>query len=906
MAFDRADLGDTSARAAASCPAGPGHARHRHLLRHVQVGAAPRPRARRRDPADLGRPQRRHPLHRPRRRRPHRAVLADLDRIIGVSAPPPRSASAAGCGRSRSTRPATSTASPRSRPALAGGPDRPRRRRRCRGVGIPACIRPARRPPPASAPPGPPGRSPQLTARPDDGPPGHAPSTRLVGLMSAPATTDDPATRRRPPRPRRRPAAPRRLRPPDPAPGASVARSVRAVAAGLLLAASLPPWGWWPLAFVGIALLDRLLAGAPAGSPLLPRLGGRPGPLRPDHGLDHPAHRPGLRGRRGLFFGSLLGLFCIARAAGRRAALGAHRRLGAVRVAARSRGRSAACRCRCWPSARWPARWRRIARVGGVLARRRRHRGASASASRPLAAASWRTGRRPRGRRRSWSLGWSPSPPRPATPATSSTSRSCRAAAHQGTRAIDTDRRKVFERHLEASEDVPGRGIDLVLWPENVVDTDGPTCRTPRRASELAGAGPPARRAARRSAPSRASTRPRFRNSQQVARRRRRAGRPLREGPAGAVRRVGAVPVADRAGRPRHAGRAATRPSSHQSGLLRTDAGAAGAVISWEVFFGDRARARSGRRRAALQPDQRLHLHWHVVQTQQVASSRLRAIETGRWVVQVAPTGFSAFVSPTARSCSAPAPASSASRPQRRAAAHRPDLVRPLRRRPGRCRARPGGRRLGADSPIAAAGRSDATPGEPTAGRRRRRRRREAAGVDLEEDGDRAVVDELDGHVGAEAAGGDRRRRARAARRHHGVDERLGLLGPRGGDPRRAPAPAGVAVERELADHQHLAADVGRRAVHHRRRRPSKTRRCQSLAASWPGLVARVVVGDADQHAQPRPDRSRRPRRRRVTDARRTRCTTARIGQILPMRGDSGTPAEPRSLGRTVAGTPLA
>jgi apolipoprotein N-acyltransferase len=35
-----------------------------------------------------------------------------------------------------------------------------------------------------------------------------------------------------------------------------------------------------------------------------------------------------------------------------------------------------------------------------------------------------------------------------------------------------------------------------------------------------------------------------------------------------------------------------------------------------------------------------------VLQSQQVASSRLRAIETNRWVVQVAPTGFSAFVSP--------------------------------------------------------------------------------------------------------------------------------------------------------------------------------------------------------------------------------------------------------------------
>jgi apolipoprotein N-acyltransferase len=35
------------------------------------------------------------------------------------------------------------------------------------------------------------------------------------------------------------------------------------------------------------------------------------------------------------------------------------------------------------------------------------------------------------------------------------------------------------------------------------------------------------------------------------------------------------------------------------------------------------------------------------LQTQQIASSRLRAIENGRWLVQVSPTGFSAFISPT-------------------------------------------------------------------------------------------------------------------------------------------------------------------------------------------------------------------------------------------------------------------
>ncbi len=37
--------------------------------------------------------------------------------------------------------------------------------------------------------------------------------------------------------------------------------AIRAVGAGVAIAASIPPWGWWPMAFVGIALVDRLLAG---------------------------------------------------------------------------------------------------------------------------------------------------------------------------------------------------------------------------------------------------------------------------------------------------------------------------------------------------------------------------------------------------------------------------------------------------------------------------------------------------------------------------------------------------------------------------------------------------------------------------------------------------------------------
>jgi apolipoprotein N-acyltransferase len=68
-------------------------------------------------------------------------------------------------------------------------------------------------------------------------------------------------------------------------------------------------------------------------------------------------------------------------------------------------------------------------------------------------------------------------------------------------------------------------------------------------------------------------------------------------------------------------------------------------VISWEVFFGGRARegVELGAE-AILNPTNGSSYTGTIVQTQQVASSRLRAVENGRWVVQAAPTGFSAII----------------------------------------------------------------------------------------------------------------------------------------------------------------------------------------------------------------------------------------------------------------------
>jgi apolipoprotein N-acyltransferase len=80
---------------------------------------------------------------------------------------------------------------------------------------------------------------------------------------------------------------------------------------------------------------------------------------------------------------------------------------------------------------------------------------------------------------------------------------------------------------------------------------------------------------------------------------------------------------------------------------LDTPPGRVGIVISWEVFFPRRSRAALHDGAELLLNPTNGSSYWLTqVQTQQVASSILRATESGRWMVQAAPTGFSAFVDP--------------------------------------------------------------------------------------------------------------------------------------------------------------------------------------------------------------------------------------------------------------------
>lgn len=86
----------------------------------------------------------------------------------------------------------------------------------------------------------------------------------------------------------------------------------------------------------------------------------------------------------------------------------------------------------------------------------------------------------------------------------------------------------------------------------------------------------------------------------------------------------------------------------HGPGFLRTPAAPLAVMISYEVFFGERARGgvRAGGEVLVVPTDTASYRSTQVP-TQEVAADELRAWETGRWLVQVTPTGYSTVVTPT-------------------------------------------------------------------------------------------------------------------------------------------------------------------------------------------------------------------------------------------------------------------
>jgi apolipoprotein N-acyltransferase len=215
----------------------------------------------------------------------------------------------------------------------------------------------------------------------------------------------------------------------------------------------------------------------------------------------------------------------------------------------------------------------------------------------------------------------------------------------QGTLAINTNPRDVVERHLAATRAITSENLDMVIWPENVIDVADFYDSVER--IEIA------EQAARLNAPfvvgiTEDMNARYFTNAQIVVNedgtlgdrydkvRRVPFGEfvPLR----GVLETLGA-PV-DRIPRDALAG--------SDIAQLQVDGTTVGVVISWEVFFSGRANEGVEAGGSVLvNPTNGSSYTGTILQTQQIASSRLRAIENGRWLVQVSPTGFSAFISPT-------------------------------------------------------------------------------------------------------------------------------------------------------------------------------------------------------------------------------------------------------------------
>jgi apolipoprotein N-acyltransferase len=85
--------------------------------------------------------------------------------------------------------------------------------------------------------------------------------------------------------------------------------------------------------------------------------------------------------------------------------------------------------------------------------------------------------------------------------------------------------------------------------------------------------------------------------------------------------------------------------AGHGSGMIATPAGRMAVLVSYEVFFANRGR--SGVRASGqviLVPTNTSSYANSQAPAQEIAASRLQAIEEGRYVLQAAPTGYSAVV----------------------------------------------------------------------------------------------------------------------------------------------------------------------------------------------------------------------------------------------------------------------
>lgn len=211
----------------------------------------------------------------------------------------------------------------------------------------------------------------------------------------------------------------------------------------------------------------------------------------------------------------------------------------------------------------------------------------------------------------------------------------------RGFRASEANAVATFRRHLEASDSVTPP-VELVVWPEDVVDVARTVADTPE-GDALAALAIELGATLTAGVVEDEGT-DRFHNAV------------VAWGPDGEV--VGRyeknrrVPygeyfpfrsvVEDLADIPERDAIAGKEP-----GFIDTPAGPLGFAISYEVFFPDRGReaVRAGGQ-VLIVPTNAASFRGSIVPQQQLAAARLRAWETGRYVVQAGPTGYSAVIDP--------------------------------------------------------------------------------------------------------------------------------------------------------------------------------------------------------------------------------------------------------------------
>lgn len=410
-----------------------------------------------------------------------------------------------------------------------------------------------------------------------------------------------------------------------------------AVAAGVAIAASIPPWGWWPLAFVGIALLDRLIADQPwpvrfrrtwlvAAAWLFPAMLW----IYDLSSVGYPA--------------TVMFYACYFAVAGALTPGGRHRRIvlpGAIALAELARW--------SWPFGGVPLAHLALSQVETPLLGLARLGGsllvvvAVVVLGQALAALLERDVR-------SALIGLGVvvvlsfaalAHPR-STVVDEIDIALVQGGGPQQTRASSDQQPIVLGRHVEASRSIEDP-VDLIIWPENVVNPGRFLRESDARAlvaqvasehdaSVLAGWFLPISDDYTVNYQSTITP-----DGTEIDRYDKVRLVPFGEYVPG--RDLIETVNSDIPGRDVLPGETAP--------VLDTPVGPVGVAISWEGFFENRSRhaVREGAQ-LLTNPTNGSSFWLTQVQTQQVASNQLRAVENDRWVLQVAPTGFSTVVDP--------------------------------------------------------------------------------------------------------------------------------------------------------------------------------------------------------------------------------------------------------------------